>query len=134
MELRGFNKNDRCVLAEWSKKRNCILQHIKTENITHTNILIKAFIVYVGIKIGLKACGSKNTKESEPWWKRRTKKLINKVKKHINILESHQRGEIRREEKYEELERKYNKEKRNKNSDRRAETVTPCKNSKAEEM
>ena len=44
----------------------------------------------------------------EPWWKRRTKKLINKVRKHLNILEHHQRGEIRRKEKYEELERKYN--------------------------
>ena len=70
--------------------------------------MIKAVIVYVGKKIGLKACGSKNKKESEPWWKRRIKKSINKVRKHINILERHQRGEIRRKEKYEELERKYN--------------------------
>ena len=108
IELRGFNKIDRCVLAEWSRKINCILKHIRTENITDTNILIKAVIVYVGKKIGLKACGSKNKKESEPWWKRRIKKSINKVRKHINILERHQRGEIRRKEKYEELERKYN--------------------------
>ena len=35
-------------------------------------------------------------------------KEINKVRKHINILEHHQRGEIKRKEKYEELERKYN--------------------------
>ena len=28
--------------------------------------------------------------------------------KHINILERHQRGDIRRQKKYEELERKYN--------------------------
>ena len=35
-------------------------------------------------------------------------KEINKVGKHINILEHHQRGEIKRKEKYEELERKYN--------------------------
>ena len=108
IELRGFDKLNRCVLAEWSRKINCILKHIRTENITDTNILIKAVIVYVGKKIGLKACGSKNKKESEPWWKRRIKKSINKVRKHINILERHQRGEIRRKEKYEELERKYN--------------------------
>ena len=64
-------------------------------------------------KIGLKACGSKNKKESEPWWKRRIKKSINKVRKHINISERHQRGEIRRKENYEGLERRYNiKEKR----------------------
>ena len=39
-------------------------------------------------------------------WKRRIKKSINKVKKGINILERHQRGEIRRKEKGEELEGK----------------------------
>ena len=70
--------------------------------------MIKAVIVYVGKNIGFKACGSKNKKKSESWQKRRIKKLINKVRKHINILERHQRGEIRRKEKYEELERKYN--------------------------
>ena len=34
--------------------------------------------------------------------------MINKVRKHINILEHHQRQEIRKKEKYEELERNYN--------------------------
>ena len=90
IELRGFNKIDRCVLAKWSTKINCMLKHVTTENITDTNILIKAVIVYVGKKIGLKACESKNEKESEPWWKRRIKKSINKLRKHINILERHQ--------------------------------------------
>ena len=108
IELRGFNKIDRCVLAEWSRKINCILKHIRTEIITDTNTLIKAVIVYVGEKIGLKAYGSKNKKESEPWWKRRIKKSINKLRKQINILERHHRGEIKRKEKCEELERKYN--------------------------
>ena len=124
IELRGFNKIDRCVLAEWSRKINCILKYIRTESITDANILIKAVIVYVGKKIGLKACGSKNKKESEAWWKRRIKKLINRVRKHINILERHQRGEIRRKEKYEELERKHNINKKD----------PPCKNSKTEEI
>ena len=53
MELREFNKIHRCVTAEWSRKINCILKHIRTENITDTNILIKAAIGYVGEKIGL---------------------------------------------------------------------------------
>ena len=70
--------------------------------------MIKAVIVYVEKKIDLKDCGSKTKKESEPWWKRRIKKSINKVRKHINILERHQRREIKRKGKYEELERKYN--------------------------
>ena len=38
IELRGFNKIDRCVLAEWSRKINCILKHIRYENIADTNI------------------------------------------------------------------------------------------------
>ena len=114
IELRGFKKIDSCVLAEWSRKISCIFKRIRTENITDTNILIK---VYVGKKINLKACVSKNKKELEPWWKRRIKKSINKVRKHIKILEFHQRGEIRRKEKYEEIKRKNNiKKKRNKNS------------------
>ena len=65
-ELRGFHKIDRCVFAEWSMKINRILKHSRTENITHTNILIKTVIVYVGKNIGLKDCGSKNKKESQP--------------------------------------------------------------------
>ena len=46
VEIRGFNKIDRCVLAKWSRKINCILKYIRTEYITDTNILIKALIVY----------------------------------------------------------------------------------------
>ena len=112
-----------------------MLKHIRTENITDTHILIKAVIAYVEKKIGLKACGSKNKKEWEPWWKRRIKKTINAVRKHINILERRKRGKIRRKEKYEELERRYNiKKKKNKNSARKAETANPCKNSKAEKI
>ena len=111
IELRRFSKIDISVLAEWSRKINCILKHVRTENITHTNILIKAVLVYVGKKIGLKAWGSKNKKESEPWWKRKIKS-INKVRKDINILERDQRGEIKRKEKYEELKRKYNTKKK----------------------
>ena len=54
MELKGFNKTGRCVLAEWSRKINCILKHIQTETITDTNIFIKAVIVYVGKRLALK--------------------------------------------------------------------------------
>ena len=47
-----------------NKKHTCILKHIMTENITDTNILIKAVIVYVGKMICLKACGSNSKKEN----------------------------------------------------------------------
>ena len=69
LKPRGFNKTDRCALAEWS-----ILKYIRTENIIDTNILIKAVVVFVGKKIYLKVCGSKNKKESKIWWKRGIKK------------------------------------------------------------
>ena len=67
MELRKFNKIDRCVLADWTRKINCILKHIRTETITDTNILIRAVIINAGKKTGLKACGSKNKKKLERW-------------------------------------------------------------------
>ena len=114
IELRGFNKIGICVLAEWSRKINYVLKHIRIENITDINILIKAVIVYVGKKIGLKTCRSKNKKESDrnpernTLVEKRVKKSTNKTRKHMKILERHQRGEIRRKETYEGLERKNN--------------------------
>ena len=48
IELRRFNKIDKCVLAELARKINCILKNIRTENSTETNILIKPVIIYVG--------------------------------------------------------------------------------------
>ena len=100
--------------------------------ITDANILIKAVRIYVGKKIGAKACGSKNKLELEPWWKRRIKKTINEVRKYLNILEHHQRGEIKRKGKYQELERKNNIKKRGR--DKNSETATSCKNSNAEDI
>ena len=52
-ELGRFYKIGRCVLAEWSRKINRILKHIRNENIKDTNILTKAVIVYVGKKVNL---------------------------------------------------------------------------------
>ena len=86
-------------------------------------------MVYVGKKIGLKACGNKINKESDPWWKRRIKKMANEVRKHINILEYHQTGEIRKKKIPGTWKEVYHIEKRG----RRGETEAPCKNSKAEE-
>ena len=50
--------------------------------------MTKAVTVYVGKKIGLKACGSKNKKEFEPGGKRKIKKLINKLTKHKHSRKS----------------------------------------------
>ena len=65
IELRRFNKINRCVLVNWLRKRNYILKHIKTKNIADTNLLIKAVIVYIGKKISLEACGSKKKKKKK---------------------------------------------------------------------
>ena len=91
---------------------NRILKHIRTENITYTNILIKAVMVNVGKMIDLRGRGNKCNKESEPWWKRKINKMINQVRKRINILERHQRREIRKKEIYKKIERKYNTKKK----------------------
>ena len=64
--LRGLNKADRCVLAEWSRKINLILKHIRTENITGTNKLIKAVIVYVGKRLALKLVEVKRKRNRNP--------------------------------------------------------------------
>ena len=66
IELGRFNKIDRYVLAEWSRKINFILKPIRTENITDTNILIKAVIIYVGKKIGLKLVEVKIKQNQNP--------------------------------------------------------------------
>ena len=81
IELRGFNKIDRFLSAR------CVY-------------FDKTVVEYVGNKISIKACESKNKKESKPCRKRRIeKKKKNEVRKHINILDCHQRGEIRGGEK-----------------------------------
>ena len=38
IELKWFNKVYGCVLADWSRKINRILKHIRAESITNTNI------------------------------------------------------------------------------------------------
>ena len=91
---------------------NRILKHIRTENITYTNILIKAVMVNVGKMIDLRGWGNKCNKESEPWWKRKINKMINQVRKRINILERHHRRAIRKKEIYKKIERKYNTKKK----------------------
>ena len=44
------------------KEDNRILEHIRTENITDTDVFIKTVIVYVGKNIGFKAWGSKRVR------------------------------------------------------------------------
>ena len=53
-EVNGFKKVDKNLLKDWAMKVNAILKEIKSDNITGTNKLIKAFVIFVGRKVGLK--------------------------------------------------------------------------------
>ena len=66
IELRGFNKTDRCVRTEWSRKINHILKHIRIEKITDTYIFMKAVIVYVGKRLALKLLEVKIKRKKNP--------------------------------------------------------------------
>ena len=92
--------------------------------------MIKAAIAYLGKNTGKKLAELRIKRNQNSGGKERLKN-DNEFRIHINISEFHQRGEIRRNERYQELEKKYNIKKVDKNDDRRAETSTICTNSKA---
>ena len=43
----------------------------------------------------------------EPWWKIKIQQSIQELRKHINILEWKERGEIKKKKKHRVIERKY---------------------------
>ena len=53
-EVNGFQKVARNLLKDWTMKVNAILKEIKSDNITETNRLIKASVIFVGRNVGLK--------------------------------------------------------------------------------
>ena len=53
-EANGFKKVDKNLLKDWTMKVNAILKEIKSDNIIGTNKLIKACVIFVGRKVGLK--------------------------------------------------------------------------------
>ena len=64
----GFQRVDRILLAEWTKKINRVVSEIQTTNITDANRLINATTIYMASHVGLKMGDCK-----EPRWKRRIK-------------------------------------------------------------
>ena len=80
-------------------KVNTFLTEIKSDNITETNRLIRACVIFVGKKVGLKPYQKGGNAVKEPWWKRRVKQSIQKLRKRINILDRKKRGEIKKKEK-----------------------------------
>ena len=65
-EVNGFKKVDRNLLKDWTMKTNAILKGIKSENITGTNILIRACAIFVGRKVGLKPKQRRGNPMKEP--------------------------------------------------------------------
>lgn len=74
-----------------AKEDKSYIERYQNWNITDVNIMTKAIIGYAGTKVGRKDCGSGNKKELKPWWKRRIKKTINRVRKYVIILQLRQR-------------------------------------------
>ena len=106
-DMKGFKKIDRKTLNDTTRKVNRVLKDITTKNITDTNRLIKAASTYIGQTLGLKGKHGKRNNEKEPWWKRRIKTSISEIRKHINILERQKKGEIKKKEKFRDLEKRY---------------------------
>ena len=112
----GFKKIERSKLDQEMKKVNQAIDFIQTSTISDTNRLIAAVATYVGQKVGLKVKENRPERNKEPFWKRRIRKKINEIRKHINILERYKRNEIRNKEKYNNLEHKYHIKKKGLNT------------------
>ena len=85
-------------------KANAFLMETKSDNIMETYRLIRAYVIFLGEKVGLKPNQRRGNAMKEPWWKRRIKQSVQELWKHINILERKKRGEIKKKEKYKVIE------------------------------
>ena len=101
----SFKKVDRKKLREIPCKINRIISEIITNTITETNIL-RAASVLAAERLGIKE-SEKNNKNVEPSYKRRINRDIERLRKEINVLKRKNRGELRKENKYRNLEEKY---------------------------
>ena len=85
-------------------KANAFLMETKSDKIMETYRLIRAYVIFIGEKVGLKPNQRRGNAMKEPWWKRRIKQSVQELQKHINILERKKRGEIKKKEKYKVIE------------------------------
>ena len=88
-------------------KANAFLMETKSDNIMETYRLIRAYVIFMGEKVGLKPNQRRGNAMKEPWWKRRIKQSVQELQKHINILERKKREEIKKKQKYRVIEHKY---------------------------
>ena len=97
-EVNGFKKADRNLLKDWTMKVSANLKEIKSDNITKTNRLIKACVIFVGRKVGLKPNQRRGNAVKKPWRERRIQQ---------SIIERKKCGEIKKMEKYKVIKQKF---------------------------
>ena len=85
-------------------KENAFLMEIKSDNIMETNRLIRACVIFMGGKVGLKSNQRRGNAVKEPWWKRRIRQSVQELRERINILDRKKRGEIKKKDKYKVIE------------------------------
>ena len=97
---------DRSKLSNVTKKVDRVVQYIMTNSIKDINSLIEEATVYVAKELGLQY-QRKDTKKTEPWWKRRIEGDIKILIGDINILERKRKDQLKDMRKYIDLERRY---------------------------
>ena len=105
-----FKKVDSKKLKSQTAKVNAAISHIKTNNITQTNNLIKACSVWIAEEMGLKKFELKEKKV--PRWKRRIEGDIKRLRKDVCLLDRKEKNELgrmgpKKSRKLREMEEKY---------------------------
>ena len=101
-----FKKVDKFKLNEITKKINNVIRHIKANNITEINNILRAASAYAAKKLGLKEF-KRDDKKTDPWWKRRIQGDIKELRKDVNILERKRKDQLKHMAKYNQLDKKY---------------------------
>ena len=99
----SFKKVDMNTLNRTTVMVNIVIEMIETKNITQTNNLIKAAVVWVADQLGLKKYEGR--KKKDPRWKRCTEEDIKQLKKNINIFKRAKKAN--KESKAKLIEEKY---------------------------
>lgn len=96
---------ERRRLREKIAEVNKIIHYLETKDITETNDLLLAIGRVVARRLGVKQNVRKP--KAEPWWKRRIKCQISKLRKDLSRLERLKSGELQNTTVREGLERRY---------------------------
>ena len=78
-EVNGFKNVDRNLLKFWAMNLNLVLKEIKSVNMTETNRLIRACVIFLGRKLGLKSNQRRGNALKGTWWRTRIQQLIHEL-------------------------------------------------------